>query len=118
MDSMNERFSGAHASLTGSGLNSQQEGTSPNIFQCPLTEGGSMCFSGCQDCLAVQCKQIAAFKLSSQHLTSPVIPAEGVGIHHLQPCSSSCDADVERTDSRMEAAHCTVTLAEVNGCIC
>lgn len=31
-----------------------------------------MCFSGCQDCLAVQCKQIAAFILLSQHLPSPV----------------------------------------------
>lgn len=73
---------------------------------CPLTERGSLCFSGCQVCLAVQCKQIAAFTLFSQHLTSTVSQLNV--LHHLQLCCSATqvcfggDAGVklvERTDN-------------------
>lgn len=57
---------------------------------CPLTERGWMCFSGCQVCLAVQCKQIAAFTLFSQHLASTVSLLNV--LRYLQPRCSATQA--------------------------
>lgn len=75
-----------------------------------------MCFSGCQDCLAVQCKQIAAFILFSQRLTSPVIQAKVLAATicsraALRVCSDADVKLVERIDSRRET-YCTATLSE------
>lgn len=56
-----------------------------------------MCFSGCQDCLAVQCKQILAPILFSQHLPPPAIKLKVLA---CTICSSAaiqlcCDAGVK-----------------------
>lgn len=77
-----------------------------------------MCFSGCQGCLAVQCKQIAAFILFSQHLPSPVIQLKVLActICSRAAVQAYCDANagvklVERAGSWMKA-HCTVPHSE------
>lgn len=65
------------------------------MFFCALCLREVQCFSGCQDCLAFRCKQIAAFILFSQHLTSPVIQLKVLACTvcsyaAIQVC---CDAD-------------------------
>lgn len=72
LDSVNECYSSAHTPPIVCFKFPLWRNLPSKYILCPLTERGSMCFSGCQDCLAVQCKQIAAFLLFSQHLTSPV----------------------------------------------
>lgn len=97
--SVNECLSRAHTPQTGLGYIHRKKKSlslSPRVcFSAPLTERGSMCFSGCQDCLAVQCKQIAASIPVSQHLPSPVIQLEVLActIYSCAAIQLQCDAE-------------------------
>lgn len=71
-------------------------------FSAPLTERGSMCFSGCQDCLAVQCKQIAASIPVSQHLPSPVIQLEVLACTICSCAAIQLQCDAEAAEKRVE----------------
>lgn len=80
-----------------------------------------MCFSGCQDCLAVQCKQIPALILFSQYLPSPVIKLKVLAftVCGRAAIQMPCDADtgvkpVERTVRTVLYCTCEFLMGEVD----